>query len=108
MGFFPHAVKYIVFRFIIQVHVSSDGWMCDIPWNTGSAGTLYTLLSPLYLKTLCFVKVFFHRIHFLEDYFMDRPEFVYMWFSIYMGGTLLFYTHTDTQCYFLRFISKSF
>ena len=25
---------------------------CDIPWNTGSAGTLYTLISPLYLRDL--------------------------------------------------------
>ena len=26
--------------------------MCDIPWNTGSTGTLYTLISPLCLRAL--------------------------------------------------------
>ena len=25
---------------------------CDIAWNTGSAGTLYTLISPLCLRAL--------------------------------------------------------
>ena len=28
------------------------GGLCDIPWNTGSAGTLYTLISPLCLRAL--------------------------------------------------------
>ena len=43
---------------LLNMSTSCGGWptlagkICDIPWNTGSAGTLYTLISPLCLRAL--------------------------------------------------------
>ena len=36
-----------VFHGMSYLYIYIYIYKCDIPWNTGSAGTLYTLLSPL-------------------------------------------------------------
>ena len=45
-----HLAQMAVNQIIYCCHEDVD--ICDIPWNTGSAGTLYTLISPLYLRAL--------------------------------------------------------